>query len=152
MVKKKKNKIKIARPHWDLAFHFMAGIGYGALFIFLTISIYSTLEIPKLVGFLNDPDDKADIEFLRQARQLNTFRVSLFPEMAKTFSSREYEIYSIERTRKEKIAVLESFLVDHPQARDVLYALALLYQRTGEYNKSQEYMNKALAVDPEVVK
>ena len=149
---KNKKQTKRANPYLEMAMHFGAGLGYGILFIFITLGIWSSLGIPKIITTLATADDKISIVFFRKARRLNEFRSRLLPEMVKTFATHEYEIYADERTRLEKIHVLESLLDQHPQARDVLYALALLYQKSGDYNKSQEYMNRAVAVDPDVIK
>ena len=151
MTKKKKQTKKINHS-LEMAKHFGVGVGYGAMFIFIALGIWSTLGIPKIVTTLGSADDKISIVFFRHARRLEEFRRVLLPEMAKTFASHEYEIYADERARNEKIQILESLLDAHPQARDVLYALALLYEKSGDYNKSQEFMNRAAAVDPDIIK
>jgi len=149
---KKKKQTKRTNPYLEMAMHFGAGLGYGILFIFIALGIWSSLSIPKMISILSASDNKTSIAFFRKARHLEEFRLKMLPEMAKTFASHEYEIYADERARLEKIHILESLLDEHPQARDVLYALALLYQKSGDYNKSQEYMNRASAVDPDIIK
>jgi len=156
---KKKKQTKRTNPpnrrvnhYLEMGTHFFAGLGYGILFIFIALGIWSNLAIPKIVTAIGVADDKRNIVFFKKARHLDQFRLTLLPEMVKTFSNHEYEIYADERARLEKIRVLESLLDKHPEARDVLYALALLYQKSGDYNKSQEYMNRAATVDPDVIK
>lgn len=149
---KKKKHTKRTNHFLEMTTHFGIGLGYCALFIFIALGIWSSLGIPKIITTVTSTDDKTSISFFRKARHLEEFRLTLLPEMVKTFASHEYEIYADERTRLEKIHVLESLLDAHPHARDVLYALALLYQKTGDYNKSQEYMNRAAAVDPDIIK
>ncbi len=149
---KTKKQTKGINHYLEMGAHFVAGLGYGVLFIFIALGIWSNLGIPKIVTTIGVADEKTGIVFFKKARHLDQFRLTLLPEMAKIFSNHEYEIYADERARLEKIHILESLLNGHPEARDVLYALALLYHKSGNYNKSQEYMNRAIVVDPDVIK
>jgi Tfp pilus assembly protein PilF len=74
----------------------------------------------------------------------------MFPENKLLFSQYEGEIYADERTNRELITTLEEVLVVNPKSRDVLYSLALLYDKNGDELQSAEYLRQARAVDPEV--
>ncbi|MCX7997231.1 MAG: hypothetical protein N2691_05800 [Patescibacteria group bacterium] len=58
------------------------------------------------------------------------------------------EINRESMSRRARISYLEAELTQNPEARDILYALALLYHQEGEKEKANDYLNRARAIDP----
>ena len=50
--------------------------------------------------------------------------------------------------RDEQIATLEAYLKTNPKTADVLYSLALLYKKNGKDEKANEFLKKALEINP----
>lgn len=68
--------------------------------------------------------------------------------LPKTYSSYKELQKEISLSDKEAIIELERVLNRQPQSRDVLYALAVLYEQNDEEMRSQEYLERAEAIDP----
>lgn len=64
------------------------------------------------------------------------------------FIKHEDEVYADQRARRSMITQLESVLEKNPHSRDVLYALARLYEQEGNLAQAETYLNQAKELDP----
>jgi hypothetical protein len=123
------------------------------LFILLAVfaggSVYFSQQVSPLYFRLTNEEPAAVVNFLKTSRDLPEFQM-LIPDIKQTIASHEKDIYADDRVRSAKISDLEKLLVRNPRSRDVLYALAVMYRDNRDEVKAEEYMKKALEIDPKV--
>ncbi len=127
----------------------LASIGFGLLFVFLIGNILFSQRIPELYFQIVNGDSTAYVEFLKQGREANFFQL-LSPEIRNIFASHEKEIYADERQRRALIQKLKILQKQNPKSRDILYSLYLLYDKSGDENLAQQYLQQAKEIDPAV--
>lgn len=148
-VKTEKDEKKKKHISVSMVEHISLAVSYGFLFLFLVINIVFSQELPPEYFRIASGDTRELVEFFKHARKLSAFS-RIFPENKNLFSQYEGEIYADERSNRELITTLEEVLVVNPKSRDVLYSLALLYDKNGDELQSAEYLRQARAIDPEV--
>ena len=120
------------------------------LFIFLYINIISSQSISPLYFNLVNGDKTAAVEFLKKLQTHPDF-VDQFNFYKGFFGSDVQAALSADsRERNMQIQKLEVLLKQNPRARDVLYALSVLYNEEGNKAKAEEYMKKTQEVDPNI--
>lgn len=129
--------------------HIFVSIGYGILFFFLISNILFSQRLPDL--FFNLADEQADamITFLKHGKEIPSFYL-YESEIQEQLANHEAEIYKEERQRQELIQKLEVLLAQNPRSRDVLYSLYLLYDKSGDEMKAQQFLLRAKEIDPNV--
>lgn len=128
----------------------IAGVtGYGLLFFFLILNIIFSQDVPYLYIQLTQDNDSALTEFMKQAKEVPTFR-GMLPEIKQAFAEREPAIYAEERARLALIVKLEEALKQNPQSSDILYSLYLLYERGGYVEQANGYLERARTIDPQL--
>ena len=122
---------------------------YGLLFFFLILNVVFSQDIPALYFQLTQDNSNALTEFMKQAKEIPTFRAML-PEIKQAFAEREPAIYAEERARLDMIAKLEEALKQNPNSSEILYSLYLLYDRGGYVEKANVYLQRARSIDPQL--
>lgn len=146
MVKKKVKKEWRAFTTWTL--HTGTSILFGVLFLFLATNILFAVSLPDIDSMISD-SNKELVDFMKRARKISSFQRVLY-EMKTVFAAHEQEVYKDDRERQQKISRLEEILIINPKSRDVLYSLYLLYDKAGDEQKADEYLQRAKEVDPRV--
>jgi tetratricopeptide (TPR) repeat protein len=118
--------------------------------IFVTANVFASQVVHPLYFSFITEDRAAVTQVLRRVRF-----TSLYPEL---FAMQE-QIYGrtldddVNKEVKQRagdITILERYLAVNPNARDILYNLALLYKENGNSQKADEYLKRAQEVDPEI--
>ncbi len=130
--------------------HIAAAVGYGLLFFYLIANILFSQLISPLYFELLRNNDSAMTEFLKQSRTASYFQL-LSPEIRTLFSVKEKEVYADENNRRALIEKLELLRQENPKSRDILYSLHLLYEKSGNEIKAEEYLRLAQEIDPGVL-
>lgn len=129
--------------------------GFVILFLFLIKSISLSQAISPLYFRIfnveksqSGGDKEAVVGFLRQIRDLSEY--DKYISLAKNIygDSIDEEIQKDFLERQTRIDDLEEILQKNPKARDVLYSLYRLYEAQGDKLAAEEYLNRALEVDP----
>ncbi len=115
----------------------------GILLIFLLLNIIGSQTISPLYFDLMK-SQKAAVTFLQKIKPLADFNYykDLFD------SNIQKQFMNEENKQRLEIARLEETLQKNPYSRDVLYTLYLLYTRSGNFVKAQQYFNRAQEIDP----
>ncbi len=129
--------------------HIAAATGYGVLFFFLILNVIFSQDVPLLYFQLTQDNDSALTEFMKQAKEIPSFR-SMLPEIKQAFAEREPAIYAEERTRLEMIGKLEEALKLNENSSEILYSLYLLYDRGGYVEQASAYLERAQRIDPQL--
>lgn len=120
------------------------------MFIFILFCFFNAVAsqmISPLYFQLVKENPQAEVQFIKTVRLLPEFQ-AIFPEIRETFVTYEKDVYADERKRRQTIQELENLLEENAQARDVLYALSLLYEHDGNQTKANEYLQRAHQIDP----
>lgn len=124
-------------------------IGIFALFIFVSVNIYSSQNHPKLFfDLLIKRELKSAVSFLKRIQRRQEFRNQL-----QYFESQHGEaivplVFEDMKRREDEITRLKRVLEQNKDARDVLVKIALLYAREDNLTEAQKYYKKAKALDP----
>lgn len=129
----------------------LKAFGFYILVVFGLFNIFSSQFISEMYLQLLNGEQGAQVEFMKKAKTLPQFK-TLKPEIQETYTIYQEEVYADEKKRREYIQKLETIAQSYPESRDVLYSLSLLYEKDGNIHKSQEYLQKAKAIDPNVGK
>jgi tetratricopeptide (TPR) repeat protein len=115
--------------------------------LFLSANLYASQMIHPIYQKLVDNEPAAWVSFFKIARNNEKTKPYLY-EVSGKYRELQAEINADNSTRLEMITKLEESLSLNPQARDVLYGIAILYQESGDEAKAAEYLERARKVDP----
>lgn len=146
---KKRHHISITISWRSLFKSVAAGIGLlMATGFVLTNILYSHNVHEQYYEFVNEDPETVGV-FLQKTRSLPQYWY-FAQEMGETITRLEDRILVYDREREAVITQLEDFLQRNDKARDVLYALSILYEQDGNMDRAGWYRERAKMVDPEV--
>ncbi len=119
-----------------------------SILVILVLNIISSQNISGLYFRLVNGQRKAAVEYLKNIKDLPQFQEDLGRQKAFFGQNIESAVFQEETYRKQRVKELEAVLKRNPQARDVLYALYILYNAEGNKQIADEYLRKAQEVDP----
>lgn len=119
----------------------------GSAFLASNI-VTSQLIHPLYNGLVND-DQQSWITFFKLSKNKPEFE-SYLKEVQGTYRELKPHMDGERVTKQETIRKLEDYLAQNPKARDVLYALSILYRETDDPVKADEYLRQAREIDPSV--
>lgn len=90
------------------------------------------------------------IYYLTHIRPLPLFTPELTRYKNRFGATLEKNVFEKEIKRKNEINKQEELLMRNPQARDVLYNLAMLYKESGDRVRAENYLKRARQVDPTI--
>ena len=117
---------------------------------FILINIYSSQQVNPLYFSFITEDQTAVVQTLRKARPLLEFNDLLAMQQSIYGDGLNRSVNKETDERSFSIKVLENLLKKNPQARDVLYDLAVLNKENLNYVKANSYLKKAQQVDPSI--
>lgn len=120
----------------------------GGLVLFLILNIISSQSISDLYFRLVDQRRQAAVDFLKALRSQPKFEQEMDRQKAFFGQNIESEVFQDEIKRQQRIRQLEYVLQRNPKARDVLYALYVLYNQEGKNQVANQYLKRAQEVDP----
>lgn len=126
----------------------LKSIIFFSLLVFLFVNIIVSQLISPLYFQLVNDNRSATAQFLKDAQKLQEYNAILTQQENIYGNSIVKDINEQHLKRQQAIVALEEILKTNPKSRDVLYDLSLLYKNEGSDIKSQEYMDKAKAIDP----
>lgn len=88
------------------------------------------------------------MDFLKALRSQPKFEQEMDRQKAFFGQNIESEVFQDEIKRQQRIRQLEYVLQRNPKARDVLYALYVLYNQEGKNQVANQYLKRAQEVDP----
>lgn len=121
----------------------------GGCFIALS-NIIASQVFPNLFYPFVDGSRQSVVSYLTHIKKLPIFETELARYKNTYGATIETEVFKEDVLRKQKISFLEKELVKQPYARDILYALSLLYRDDGNTDKAVYYLEKARAIDPSI--
>lgn len=126
-------------------------IVYFLVAIFVGVNIGASQLVPKeYMDFVNGDDKQAFAEIIKKTKKSEMI-VELFPEIKENLQENQSLIFAETQTRREKISKLKDMLKKSPEDPQILYALYQLYlDEENGTNQSQEYLNSALKIDPQI--
>lgn len=129
-------------------------VGLCLLFIILSMylgaNIISSQQISPLLGKLQKRDFDGTVLFLRSLKDHPSFS-SEFSRYKSVYGERlSTYVFHEAAVREATIKKLEVILTKNPESRDVLYQLSINYENQGDKKRADEYLKRALVVDPEV--
>lgn len=117
-----------------------------ALFVILNAAVsqvYPSLYYQSLTN-----ERETAVPYLKSIQSLPSF-ASALDDLSSTYGESVREgVYYDDSKRQTYISELEALALQNPSSRDVNYQLSILYQQKGDTAKSQEYLQKARAIDP----
>ncbi len=119
--------------------------------VFVTLNILVSQYIPSQFTALAKGEMPAILETIREGRFLPQFQ-PLFSEVKGLMKDYDKDIFSQDRDRRNSITSLEILLEQYPESRDLLVALATLYEKEEDMARAQEYLMRARMLDPEAGK
>jgi tetratricopeptide (TPR) repeat protein len=149
---KKKQQVEDESPEFAVISwlkHIGIAACYGLVFMFLVTNILLSQVYPDFYNGIFIGDKASLVSFFKKA-DTSSYFPKLKEESSSIYKQLESEITSDVRNREKRIQKLEGLLKENPKSRDVLYALSILYEQSGDMAKSQEYLEKARSVDPSV--
>lgn len=105
-------------------------------------------QIHPLYAQLVRESDEAWVLFFKIAGDLPQYEDDIAPFVSGTYERLSDNVTADDVTRQEKIAVLKGYLEDHPDAPQLLYAIGVLYAQGGDLEQSEEYLQQAKTLDP----
>jgi len=145
--KKSKKHSKKQDPFLQAIFNTSIIVGSTALVMYVVVNIMASQLFPPLFEQIIDGKKNAMRTFYAIARR-NNLKYELFDYVSTDEAQYVNDLYSKHRNRQELISYYESVLQSNPYARDVLYALAILYQQEKNTARSEYYMRQARMIDP----
>lgn len=118
-----------------------------SLFISLNIAA-SQNSVPDLYFSFVTENPQAVTETLERTQRLKEYPEILAMQREIYGPTIDEHISSETNSRNEKIKYLESILQNNPESRDILYTLSILYRQNNQDSLSEQYLNRAKAVDP----
>ncbi|MEO6508702.1 MAG: hypothetical protein ABIO02_02005 [Patescibacteria group bacterium] len=119
------------------------------LYIFVSLNIVASQQsvAPLYFSFVAEDRDAVE-QTLHNTQSLEEFPDVL--EMQRNiYGESIYDgIFKENKERLDSIQNLEQILQQNPKAREVLYALSVLYKEGNQPIKSQQYLQKAQEIDP----
>ena len=131
--------------------HSSTGLFVLGFFLYLFISLNvlaSQRTAPDLYYSFAAEDKNAVIETLYKTQFLPEYPSIRAMQRNIFGSSIDAAILKESQGREAKIHGLEAILQQNPQAREVLYALSVLYKEDGQFTTSERYLRQAQAIDP----
>lgn len=116
--------------------------------IFLLANIAASQNISALFLGVTSYDKNSVVSYLKMIRHLPVFEKELTTNMSIYGNDTKNDVFSIEIFRSRAIQNYEQLLYKNPSSRDLLYGLYLLYSRSGDSIKANNYLLRAKAIDP----
>jgi tetratricopeptide (TPR) repeat protein len=133
----------------DIALSGAFWVGVAGLFLYgIFNAIASQLVHPLYFSFINEDRDTV-ITFLEKTRRTDVYP-RIETQLSQSIQVLEEDVLMNDTKRNQTIAELEAVLEQNEKSRDVLVALAALYNEAGNEEKYKEYLNRAREVDPEI--
>ncbi len=118
--------------------------------LFVILNVLFSQQIHPLYFSLINNDQKSAIQFLKDIRFQPEYS-SQYQYFTHVFGNTFKDKMITEKTDRERMIIkYEDILKEHPESKDILLDLALLYYQNGEKQKSFEKYNEAKAIDPGV--
>jgi cell division protein FtsI/penicillin-binding protein 2 len=146
VVKQKYEPVQSSRSYHTI-FSGLFWVCIVGLFMLAAFNIIaSQLVHPLYFSFINEDRDTV-VTFLEKTRRLDVYP-RIETQLAQSIQVFEEDVLMNDTERNQTIAELEAVLEQNEKARDVLIALAALYNEAGNEEKYEEYKNRAREVDP----
>ena len=126
-------------------------LGSTFLVMYVVINGLASQLVPSIFTRIVEGEKNAIISFYTIARD-NEIDHDLFNFVSTDRAQYADELSSDHKNRKEFISYYESLLQINPYARDVLYALSVLYEQEENASQAQAYLQRARALDPSMGK
>lgn len=140
-----KHTAKIKKPQSSIAL-FVLGF---VLSLFITLNIAaSQSSVPNLYFSFVTENPQAVTETLDRIQHVKEYPEILAMQREIYGPLIDEHISQENASRNAKIKYLEAALQNNPESRDILYALSVLYIASGQYDRSNQYFERAKAVDP----
>lgn len=119
------------------------------LVMFIVVNIMASQLFPSLFERIISGEENAIISFYAISRD-NGLNYKVFNSVENEETMYADDLSSAHRNRQELIVYYESLLQSNPYARDVLYALSILYNQEENIPQADYYMNQARMIDPTI--
>ena len=120
-----------------------------ALVMFVIVNVMASQLVPSLFERIVNGEENAIISFYTISRG-NDLHYEIFNYVTTDETMYADDLSSAHRNRQELIVYYESLLQSNPYARDVLYALSILYSQEENTIQADYYMSQARVVDPAI--
>ncbi len=125
-------------------------VSFIILYIFLAENIFYSQLISPIYPKLVNSDESATVAYLKRIKSLSFFPNDLNAFEGMFGSGIVQQVFLSDSIRNIEINKFEQYLRISPHSRDALYNLYLLYKEKGETKLSENYLQKAKAIDPTV--
>ena len=117
--------------------------------MFVIVNVMASQLVPSLFERIVNGEENAIISFYTISRG-NDLHYEIFDYVTTDETMYADDLSSAHRNRQELIVYYESLLQSNPYARDVLYALSILYSQEENTIQADYYMSQARVVDPAI--
>jgi hypothetical protein len=146
-IKKKEKHHKKPDPFIRAIVNMSIILASTTLTMFVIVNMMASQMVPSLFERIAHGEENAIISFYAISRG-NGLRYEMFDHVATDEAMYADDLSSAHRNRQELIVYYESLLQSNPNARDVLYALSILYNQEENTAQADYYMSQARMIDP----